>query len=124
MAYDIGARIILHAVEQDQKIPIRFCMCITVCTGAIQHNVHIGCSLVHSLFDAFKEFCLLHCCTVRFFCHCGGFVRSSLRSYNTNELPGKFRECCDRLMDAVSEADKIEILRTRNNALMIGVCGV
>jgi hypothetical protein len=25
MAYDIGARIILHAVEQDQKIPIRFC---------------------------------------------------------------------------------------------------
>jgi len=27
-------------------------------------------------------------------------------------------------MDAVSQADKIEILRTRNDAFMVGVCGV
>jgi len=38
------------------------------------------------------------------------FVRSSLRPHNANELPGKLRECLDSLMDAVSEADKIEIL--------------
>jgi len=52
------------------------------------------------------------------------FVRSSLWPHNTNELPGKLRECLDSLMDTVSEADKIEILRTRNDALMIGVRGV
>ena len=49
---------------------------------------------------------------------------SSLWPHNANELPGKLRECFDSLMDAVSEADKIEILRTRNDALMVGVCGV
>jgi hypothetical protein len=27
-------------------------------------------------------------------------------------------------MDAVSEADKVEILRTRNDAFMVRVCGV
>ncbi len=52
------------------------------------------------------------------------FVRSSLRPHNANELPGKLRECLDSLMDAVSEADKIEILRTRNDALMVGIRGV
>ena len=51
-------------------------------------------------------------------------MRSSLRSHNANELPGKLRECYDSLMDAVSEANKIEILRTGNDTLMVGVCGV
>ena len=49
------------------------------------------------------------------------FVRSSLRPHNANELPGKLRECLDSLMDAVSEADKIEILRTRNDAFIVGM---
>jgi len=60
MAYGIGARIIYHAVEQDQKIPIRLRMCIATGTGAIQHDVCLGLNLVHRLFDAFQEFRLLH----------------------------------------------------------------
>ena len=35
MTYGIGARLIYHAVEQDQKIPIRLCMRIATCRTAI-----------------------------------------------------------------------------------------
>jgi hypothetical protein len=51
-------------------------------------------------------------------------VRLSLRPHIANELPGKLWECYDSLMDTLSEANKVEILRTRNDALMVRVCGM
>jgi hypothetical protein len=62
--------------------------------------------------------------SLRHLCLLCMLVRSSLRPHNANELPGKLRECRDSLMDTLSEANKIEILRTRNNALMVGIYGV
>ena len=60
MAYGIGARIIDHAVEQDEKIPIGLCMGIATCTRTIANDVCFRSYLVYGLFDALKECLALH----------------------------------------------------------------
>jgi hypothetical protein len=59
MAYGIGARLIDHAGEQDEKIPIGLGMGIAMCTRTIENDVCFRSYLVYGLFDALKEFLAL-----------------------------------------------------------------